>query len=176
MSKVAQHLYEFGPFRLYTGERLLLRAGQSIQLTPKAFETLVLLVENRGHVVEKNALMEAIWPDAFVDENTLTRNISTLRKALGQDGNGHQYIETVPKLGYRFVANVEEIRDQSAYIVLGKSVRSHIVIEEEASSGDQQTELGSLAQRRFRIGALKSSRAVLVISMLLIGVTGAFAF
>jgi DNA-binding winged helix-turn-helix (wHTH) protein/Tfp pilus assembly protein PilF len=176
MSKPAQHLYEFGPFRLYTGERLLLRGDESIQLTPKAFDTLVLLVERRGHVVEKNALMEAVWPDTFVDENTLTRNISTLRKALGQDGNGHQYIETVSKLGYRFVANVEEIRDQSAYIVLGKSVRSHIVIEEEAISDDRQTEPGSLAERRLRIGALKSSRAVLIISILLIGITGAFAF
>ena len=179
MSKLAHHLYEFGPFRLYTGERLLLRDGQSIQLTPKAFDTLVLLVENGGHVVEKATLLEAVWPDTFVDENTLTRNISTLRKALGQDGNGHQYIETVPKLGYRFVADVREIRDQSAYVVLGKSIRSHIVIEEETDGAGQETkpaqtfEHSSLKQsqsvnKAFR---LRSNRAVLVVSILLIGIT-----
>src|SRR5437016_4273491 len=129
MSKSAQHLYEFGPFRLLTSERLLLRNDQSIQLTPKAFDTLALLVQNGGHLVEKDDLMEAIWPNTFVDENTLTRNISTLRKALDRDGNGHQYIETVPKLGYRFVADVREIGSESAYVVLGKTVRSRIVIE-----------------------------------------------
>jgi DNA-binding winged helix-turn-helix (wHTH) protein/Tfp pilus assembly protein PilF len=183
MSKPAHHLYEFGPFRLYTGERLLLRDRQSIQLTPKAFDTLALLVENVGHVVEKNALMEAIWPDTFVDENTLTRNISTLRKALGQDGNGHQYIETVPKLGYRFVADVREIRDQSAYVVLGKSVRSRIVIEEETNGAqetkqDQPLERSALARRHFvkSAFALKSNRAILIGSVLLIGITGALVF
>jgi DNA-binding winged helix-turn-helix (wHTH) protein/Tfp pilus assembly protein PilF len=184
MSKSAHHLYEFGPFRLYTGERLLLRHGQSIQLTPKAFDTLTLLVENGGHVVEKGALMESIWPDTFVDENTLTRNISTLRKALDQDGNGHQYIETVPKLGYRFVTDVREIRDQSAYVVLGKSVRSHIVIEEETDGAGQETkhdqavEHSSLSQRQFvKSGfALKSKRAVLTVSILLIGIIVAVVF
>ncbi|PYT05242.1 MAG: hypothetical protein DMF60_12595 [Acidobacteria bacterium] len=179
MSKPAHHLYEFGPFRLYAGERLLLRDGQSIQLTPKAFDTLTLLVENGGRVVGKDALMEAVWPDTFVDENTLTRNISTLRKALGENTNRDRYIETVPKLGYRFVADVREIRDQGAYFVLGKSVRSRIVIEEETSGGhetkqDQALERSTLTQHFVNsVFALKTKRAVLIVSILLIGITGA---
>src|SRR5437667_61011 len=92
------HHLVLGAADLLTSERLLLRDDESIQLTPKAFDTLTLLVENVGHLVEKDTLMEAIWPNTFVDENTLTRNISTLRKALGEDGNGSRYIETVPKL------------------------------------------------------------------------------
>jgi DNA-binding winged helix-turn-helix (wHTH) protein/Tfp pilus assembly protein PilF len=181
MSKSAHHSYEFGPFRLFTSERLLLRDDQSIQLTPKAFDTLALLVENGGHLVEKNELMEAIWPNTFVDENTLTRNISTLRRALDQDGNGHRYIETVPKLGYRFVANVREIGDESQYLVIGKTVRSHIVIEEETNGAasetthDQALEHKSPRRLLKRWFNLRSRGVVLGVSILLIGITGAFA-
>jgi Tol biopolymer transport system component/DNA-binding winged helix-turn-helix (wHTH) protein len=98
-------LYEFGPFRLDTAERVLLRDEQTVPLTPKAFDTLVVLVQNNGHVLEKEELLKAVWPDTFVEEATLAQNIFTLRKALGKEP---PYIETVPKRGYRFTANVRE--------------------------------------------------------------------
>src|SRR5215831_13325089 len=101
-------LFEFGSFRLDERERQLLHNGEPVPLTPKAFDTLVLLLENGGHAVEKDALMQRVWPDAFVEEATLAQNIRTLRKALGQCPSGNQYIETVPKHGYRFVGAVRQ--------------------------------------------------------------------
>src|SRR5215831_20158439 len=112
MSKPKNLLCEFGPFRLDSAERLLLRDGSPVSLTPKAFETLVALIERRGRLVEKEELLEILWPDSFVEEHNLANNISTLRKALGEVKNTVQYIETVPKRGYRFVAAVTEIRDE----------------------------------------------------------------
>lgn len=94
--------YEFGEFALDTRERRLLYRGEAVLLTPKAFETLVALVENSGHVVTKDELIETVWPDAFVEESGLTRNISVLRKILDQTPGGKDFIETVPKVGYRF--------------------------------------------------------------------------
>lgn len=103
-----KHLYEFGPFRLDPSERSLLRDGKAVPLTPKAFEILVLLVENRGHLLKKDELIERVWPNTFVDEANLAQNVSVLRKALDDKNGGAQYIETVPKSGYRFTAAVED--------------------------------------------------------------------
>lgn len=104
MSTRAKHLYEFGPYRLDTAEQLLLRDGKAVPLTPKAFETLVALVEHSGHLVEKEELMRVVWADAYVEESNLTNNVSALRKLLGRGKSGRNYIETVPKRGYRFTA------------------------------------------------------------------------
>jgi TolB-like protein/DNA-binding winged helix-turn-helix (wHTH) protein/Tfp pilus assembly protein PilF len=101
-----KHLYEFGPFRLDPAERSLLRDGKAVPLTPKAFELLVLLVENRGHLLKKDELIERVWPNTFVEEANLAQNVSALRKALDDKNGGPQYIETVPKGGYRFTAAV----------------------------------------------------------------------
>ena len=101
-------VYEFGPFRLEVGEHRLVREGQSIPLTGKAFDTLCVLVERHGKLVSKQDLMSAVWPETTVEENNLDRNISTLRKALGEQANGQSFIETVPRVGYRFVAPVTE--------------------------------------------------------------------
>src|SRR4030095_8897090 len=106
MSKRAKQLYEFGPFQIDVAERLLLRYGHSVPLPPKAFDTLLSLVENSGHLVEKDELMQRLWPDTFVEETNLPNNISLLRKALGDDTSKHIYIETVPRRGYRFIAEV----------------------------------------------------------------------
>src|SRR6516225_4230499 len=100
------NLYEFGPFRLDPAERSLLRDGKPVPLTPKAFELLVLLVENRGHLLKKDELIERVWPNTFVEEANLVQNVSVLRKALDDKNGGAQYIETVPKGGYRFTAAV----------------------------------------------------------------------
>lgn len=106
MSANSKDLYEFGPFRLDVRERLLTRDGAAVPLTPKAFETLLALIENAGHVLEKDDLLKRVWPDTFVEESTLAKNIFTLRKTLGDDQDGAQFIETVPKVGYRFVSAV----------------------------------------------------------------------
>ena len=109
-SRDFRHLYEFGPFILDPREHLLLRDGEPIQMTPKAFDTLRVLVENSRHVMSKDELMKRVWPDTFVEESNLAQNISTVRKALGERDDGGQYIETLPKRGYRFVIKARRIR------------------------------------------------------------------
>ncbi len=111
MGEHFQHFYEFGRFRIRTGERVLLRDHEPVPLTPKVFDILLALVESSGEVISKEGLMKKVWPDSFVEEGNLTQNISLLRKALGQGQNGHQYIETVARRGYRFVADVRESLD-----------------------------------------------------------------
>ena len=118
-------LFQFGAFRLDATERRLVRDGQPVALTPKAFHTLVLLVENQGHVLVKDELIGEVWPDTFIDEGGLARNISALRKALGDDPVQQRVIETVPKYGYRFVASVERLlpeRDTPSFAALQPAV------------------------------------------------------
>ena len=103
--------FEFGEFLLHESERTLFRNGTAVQLTPKAFDTLLKLVENAGSLVEKDEIMRAVWPDSFVEETGLARNISVLRKVLGKDEGSEKFIETVPKRGYRFVAEVSQKMD-----------------------------------------------------------------
>ncbi len=98
--------YRFKSFHLNVSERRLLDADRTIALTPKSFDVLVYLVERAGHLVEKEELMQAVWPDSFVEDGNLSRTIHDLRKALGQDKNGNKFIETIPTKGYRFVADV----------------------------------------------------------------------
>src|SRR4029453_9253731 len=102
--------YDFGPFFLDPSERRLLHDGKPVALTPKCFDLLVILVENSGHLLGKDELLERLWPGQFVEEANLSFNISSLRKALGEGQSGRHFIETVPKKGFRFVAHVEERR------------------------------------------------------------------
>ncbi len=143
MSTQTRRLYEFGPFRLDPSEHLLLRDGKPVLLTPKAFETLVVLVERSGHLVEKDDLMKKVWPDAFVEEVGLARNISALRKALGEGPDEHQYIETIPKRGYRFVARVRELSDENADLLVERHIRAQIIAEEEIISKEEPGQAGS---------------------------------
>ena len=106
MNQSAKPVYRFGPFRYDSGQRLLFREGETVPLAPKVEETLRVLLERHGTVVEKAELMREVWPDTTVEEIGLARNISQLRKALGDEGDADQYIETLPKRGYRFVAEV----------------------------------------------------------------------
>ena len=103
-------VYEFGPFRVEADERRLLRAGQVVPLTPKVFDILLVLVQNSGHLLTKDEVMKLVWPRTEVEEGNLTRNVSTLRSALGEKPREAQYIETIPWRGYRFVANVRKLR------------------------------------------------------------------
>jgi Tol biopolymer transport system component/DNA-binding winged helix-turn-helix (wHTH) protein len=104
-----QQIYDFGVFRLDPDERLLLRNGQPVPLTPKAFDLLVYLVQRQGKLVQKFALMAALWPDTSVEEANLAFQISALRKALGEGANGEALIQTVPTRGYRFVGSVRVV-------------------------------------------------------------------
>jgi Tol biopolymer transport system component/DNA-binding winged helix-turn-helix (wHTH) protein len=106
MSNQEKHFYEFGPFRLDPVKRRLLRDGQPVPLTPKAFDTLLELVRQSGKTIEKDDLMKGVWPDAVVEENNLNQNISALRRSLGDSRQDSHYIATIPGLGYRFVAQV----------------------------------------------------------------------
>ena len=114
MVRQATHIYEFGPFRLIPEERQLLRDNQPVQLTPKCFDLLVVLVENSGHLIGKDELLKRLWPDSFVEEANLSVNMSALRRALDEGPNEHQYVETVPRRGYRFVAGVRDRWDGGA--------------------------------------------------------------
>ena len=114
MGELPPVLYEFGPFRLDPSERVLLRHGERVTLTPKVFDTLLALVQSGGKLLEKDALMRLVWPDmAFVEEGNLKNNIFVLRKALGETAD-QRYIETVPKRGYRFIAEVRQVWDAAA--------------------------------------------------------------
>src|ERR1700690_3925840 len=99
-------IFEFGDFILAPKERLLLRGGEPVPLTPKAFDVLVVLVSRNGHLVTKDDLLHEVWPDTFVEEVNLTVNISALRKALDPGANGIGMIQTVPTHGYRFVGPI----------------------------------------------------------------------
>jgi len=106
MRESSHHIYEFGAFQLEPGERRLMHDGKPVPLTPKAFDTLVMLVERAGHLVEKEELIAVLWPDSFVEEANLAQHVWTIRKTLGDGDNGGPFIETVPKKGFRFVAPV----------------------------------------------------------------------
>jgi DNA-binding winged helix-turn-helix (wHTH) protein len=106
MIEPTKHFYDFGPFRFDPEERVLHLDGMPVPLAPKVAETLSLLVQNAGHLVEKDELVKKVWPDTFVEEGNLNKNIFLLRRVLGQCEGGGEYIETVPRRGYRFVASV----------------------------------------------------------------------
>src|SRR5215813_13906342 len=112
MPNEEKSLYQFGPFRVDAARRLLTCDGRAVPLKPKTFDLLLLLVKSRGRVLSKDDLMKALWPDTFVEEANLSFQISILRKALGQHAG--EWIGTVPKHGYRFEANVTEVKPISA--------------------------------------------------------------
>src|SRR5438034_5840985 len=138
MSNQINHIYEFGDFRLETAEQLLLRRGEPIPLTRKAFDTLLVLVQSSGHLIEKDELMKRVWADDFVEEANLARNVWTLRRALNDDNGEHRYIETVPKRGYRFLVPVREIASDESGVLIQRRVRARIVSEEEEISDAPQ--------------------------------------
>jgi DNA-binding winged helix-turn-helix (wHTH) protein/tetratricopeptide (TPR) repeat protein/TolB-like protein len=111
--RAEKQVYEFDAFRVDPVRRRLLKAGEMVSLTPKAFSILLVLLENRGLVMEKEDLIQRVWPDTFVTEANLTQNVSSLRKALGERANDHRYVVTVPGRGYSFVAEVHEVSLES---------------------------------------------------------------
>src|SRR5580692_302402 len=111
MLKEVKHFYEFGEYRVDPEERILFRGEDPIPLPPKAFETLLILVQNSGHLVTKDDLMKTVWPDTFVEESNLSQYIFVLRKALGESAQDARSIVTVPGRGYRFVEKVRQVAD-----------------------------------------------------------------
>src|SRR5262245_11229036 len=124
MMKSPRQCYEFGPFRLDPSERQLLRAGQIMPLTPKVFDTLLLFVENNNLLLTKDEMIGQLWPDSFVEESNLAQNVSMLRRALGEQPDGKPYIETVPKRGYRFTAEVRLRAEERPPVARGESAFS----------------------------------------------------
>jgi TolB-like protein/DNA-binding winged helix-turn-helix (wHTH) protein len=126
----AKHLYGFGLYRLDPEERVLLRDGQPVMLPPKDLETLLVLVESAGHIVDKEELLNKVWPGVFIEEGNLARHIFNLRQVLGDSPDGRKYIETIPRRGYRFVAAVQVDGDEPA---AAPSVSSHASEPAEAT-------------------------------------------
>jgi len=135
MAQPMKELYEFGSFTLDVHESRLLREGRAIPLKPKVLETLVVLVENTGRTLDKEELMKRLWPDSYVEEANLAVNISQLRKALGE--NGDTYIETVPKRGYRFNAQVTKVLADPVDMIVRERTRARVVIDEEETDGQR---------------------------------------
>jgi DNA-binding winged helix-turn-helix (wHTH) protein/TolB-like protein/Flp pilus assembly protein TadD len=130
MGTPVKQLYEFGPYQLDPPERLLLCDGQSVPMPPKAFDLLVFLVERRGHLVDKDQLLKAVWPGSFVEEGNLSVTVSVLRKALNDDRGHHKYIETVSKRGYRFVAEVRQVGEAEAVLARPQVIESPRQLED----------------------------------------------
>lgn len=141
MNKSEFHVYEFGRFRLDADDRVLTSGDRVVHLTEKVFNLLLLLVQRSGHLVTKEELMEQVWPDSVVEENNLTVSMSALRKALGEIQEGGQYIETVSKRGYRFVAEVRAIKNET--VDTGREVKSEA--QTKSKAGIQGAAITTLA-------------------------------
>jgi DNA-binding winged helix-turn-helix (wHTH) protein/TolB-like protein len=140
------HFYDFGPFRFDPQQHRLLRDGNPVSLPPKVMDALLVLVQNKGKLLEREVLMQAVWADSFVEDANLTVAISNLRKVLGQNGETAEYIETIPRVGYRFVADVREVHERPAPLIVEKHTVSQTVIEEELLEEDPAVPLTEVAK------------------------------
>jgi DNA-binding winged helix-turn-helix (wHTH) protein/lipopolysaccharide biosynthesis regulator YciM len=151
MNNENKKIYEFGSFKLDSAEHTLSQDDEIVSLTPKVFDTLLILIENSGHLVEKDEILEKVWKDTIVEEANLAKNISILRKVLSNDGLGDSFIETVPKRGYRFTAEVKEIS-----------------VEENSKPLETQTSQPNLIQKNSKT-KIAIIATVLIISVLAFG-------
>lgn len=161
MRDTAVHYYEFGSFCLDVKEQELRKDGKAVPLNPKAFSTLLILVERCGSLVEKEELMSFLWPNSFVEESSISQNISVLRKTLGEKGRDRQFIETIPKRGYRFVATVREVREAYTEPAPDNSTQPALEINQETSKKKGEP----LKKRRLRLVHIWTS-AVLLMSLI----------
>jgi eukaryotic-like serine/threonine-protein kinase len=134
-SQRLKELYEFGPFRVDPEREILLRAGEPVPLTPKTFQILLVLVRHNKEVVSKDDLMKAVWPDTFVEETNLSRNIFMLRKALGESPEDHRYVLTVPGRGYRLAESVRLVPEQEISLVAAKHSKVEVRVEQTGPWG-----------------------------------------
>jgi DNA-binding winged helix-turn-helix (wHTH) protein/TolB-like protein len=173
MNLLARQIYEFGPFRVDVKRRLLLKGQVQVPLSSKAFDTLLTLIESGGEVLEKDFLLNRIWPDTTVEEKNLTIAVSAVRKALGETPSQHQFIVTVPGRGYKFVAGVRELINEDNDFVVEKLTSKQITIE-EIESTEPQPELinPSDGQRLLPPMALSNWRRFRA-STIILGISGA---
>ena len=153
MKRQSKRFYVFGVFKIDVTDRLLFRDSGAVPLTPKAFDTLLFLVENSGRVLGREEIMAEVWPDSFVEENNLAQNISALRKVLGPAGS--KVIETVPKRGYRFVADVTETSDDAPGPIIRERTRARVVIEEDTEDEDRRDVLEEGSSDQLKAAPLK---------------------
>jgi Tol biopolymer transport system component/DNA-binding winged helix-turn-helix (wHTH) protein len=164
--------YEFGPFWLDADKHVLLRGGEVVPLAPKAFDTLLVLLEHEGEVLEKNELMDMLWPDSEVEEGNLTYNISAIRKALGESPNERKYIVTIPSKGYKFVAKIKRA-DATSELIIARYRKSALLVQDcEASQAiDRKPEslphapLSSIGRRKI----VYTGVAITILAVVVIG-------
>lgn len=173
--KGVKSVYEFGAFRLDAAERRFLHDGLPVHLPPKAFDMLLVLIQNNRRLVTKDELLDTVWKDSFVEENNLTQHIYTLRKILKTD-NKEQYIETVARHGYRFNADIREIRDEAESYVVKKQTRYHIKIEERHEERTSFSGSRFLSRRTIAAAALLSVITLIVVYAILLKTKNSQAF
>ncbi|HEX3601006.1 MAG TPA: winged helix-turn-helix domain-containing protein, partial [Lacipirellulaceae bacterium] len=176
----ARHFYEFGPFRLDPNRHRLFRGDEVVVLSPKAIQTLILLVENRGRLLERETLMDALWPDVIVEDANLTVAVSQLRKALNQNGDNAEFIETIPRVGYRFVADVCEVIKEPAPLIPEERKRLQPIADNGEANGtttatpELQATISLLPEQRHP--RRMQRRLIVALALCLIIVVGAIAY
>src|SRR5215510_9036719 len=176
MSEPIKHFYEFGPFCIDAEKRVLLRDGGVVPLAPKAFDTLLVLVQHHGEVLEKDKLMEMLWPDSEVEEGNLPLHISALRKALGESPNERRYIITIPGRGYRFAADIKEADDDTSDVIVGRYTKSTLVIQDQGHSQElEQKSKGLLPEFVSSTGHQKLVFVGIALAIVVIGVTALYS-
>jgi len=153
MDRPPKRFYEFDSFRIDIEERLLLRGGRPMAVTAKVFDLLLVLVESSGHTLEKSELMGKVWADAFVEEGNLNRNISTLRRLLGDDSHKPRFIKTVPRRGYRFEGDVREFIEEEETLVVEKRTNYRVAFREETQTRHEGNAKIDVSSRRFAVAA-----------------------
>lgn len=170
MSKQRRHFYEFDSFRLDPEEQVLFRNGEPVPLSPKLFDTLLVLVRESGHIVEKEELIKQVWPDTFVEENNLSQYISMLRKTLGDERHERRYIETVPRRGYRFKGNARDVWSDSSETLRTAHTKVSLSVKEETEElDDSGSQHGD--GKRTRVPA-----SVAMASLVVVAAVGVFGF
>src|SRR5436190_4629683 len=157
-------IYEFADFRVDANKRLLWQGDKQISLTPKVFETLLTLIEHRDEVIDKERLMNLLWPDSFVEESNLVQNIAVLRKALGENSKQHKFILTIPGRGYRFVAET-----RLAFSDVPEQLKEIVTIKPAASSANG-SENGRSISTPLPVSRRRISRKL--VAVLSVGVIG----
>jgi Tol biopolymer transport system component/DNA-binding winged helix-turn-helix (wHTH) protein len=172
MSKQGKHFYDFGGFSFDVENQVLSKEGQPVPLQPKAVATLLVLIENRGQVLSKEQLMQRLWPDSFVEEANLSQNIYVLRKVLGHSANGEEFIRTIPKRGYQFVADVQELGDTD--LIIEEYTRTRVVTEEVCEERGLPTTAHKQAGIPARLSAVRRSHVAFVVLTLIAAIGSGF--
>ena len=159
MSNPSALFYEFGPFRVDVENRLLLRDGEPLSLAPKAVDTLLALVQHGGALLKKDDLIKIVWPDTVIEEGNLTQNIYLLRKTLGAGSNGRNYIETVPRRGYRFVGEVRQSTANTTDLILAapKQIQA---LSNDVDAGNEETARAVLSTSQHVVVSAPTSRTL----------------